>query len=60
MKPLPSQIKALQDKVKELEFLREAAYTGALRKATEVINRSKLLTEDVKEELVKEVWKSYE
>lgn len=54
---MPSEEQARKSMKAEREAELKAVYASALRKATEVINRSKLITEDVKEELVKEIWK---
>jgi hypothetical protein len=52
---LPSQEKAYQDKIKELEADKKSIYASALRHCTRIINLSDL-SDDQKQSILEEIW----
>lgn len=54
---LPSQIKEETEKHKQLDKRLEEVYNSALSKAVGVINRSKDIPSDIKDKLIKEIYK---
>lgn len=54
---LPSRVKEEAEKHKQLDKRLEEVYNAALSKVVGVMNRSKDITSDIKDKLIKEIYK---
>lgn len=54
---LPSQHKEYKEKIRDLKNQLTTVHASALRKVTAIINNSNLISVEIKEALLKEVWK---
>ena len=53
---LPSQERMYRDKIRSLEEDRRSIYAAALRRVTAIINLNPNLSEEVKEDLLSQIW----
>ena len=53
---LPSQVRMYKDKIRCLEEDKRSIYAAALRRVTAIINLSPILSEEMKTDLLSQIW----